>query len=109
VRSQPYHASRPSPVRAETRKIVVLGLTRRALAGADAVPSILPPSPRLYGFLRDAHSAVAYLLFATFLAHLTSVLFHAWVVHDGILQRMAPWRPRAARVERAPLPAERGE
>jgi cytochrome b561 len=50
----------------------------------------------LYAFLRDAHSVLAYLLFATVLAHVGAVLFHTIIVRDRILDRMVPWnvKPR---------------
>ena len=38
---------------------------------------ILPVNPTLYAVLRQSHTVLAYLLFATFLAHLSAVLYHA--------------------------------
>ncbi len=61
------------------------------LWGSFHLPAILPKNSQLYTFLRDAHSVLAFTLFATFLAHLSGVLFHALVLRDGILRRMA-WR-----------------
>ena len=46
----------------------------------------------LFAFLRRAHAVLAYLLFFTFLGHLSAVLFHTLIVRDGLLERMASWR-----------------
>lgn len=56
---------------------------------------ILPPSPPLFAFLRQAHTVLAYLLFFTILAHLGGVLFHTLVIRDRILDRMAIWKTRS--------------
>ncbi len=56
---------------------------------------ILPHNVMLYAVLRSAHTILAYLLFLTILAHFGAVLFHTWVLRDGIFSRMAPWRVRA--------------
>ena len=58
------------------------------------LPPILPARPMLYAFLRGAHTVLAYLLFLTFAAHLSAVLFHTWVVRDRLLDRMALWPVR---------------
>jgi cytochrome b561 len=44
--------------------------------GSVHLPPILPAHPLLYAFLRHAHTVLAYLFFATILAHLGAVLFH---------------------------------
>jgi cytochrome b561 len=44
--------------------------------GPVHLPPILPAIPTLYSVLRKAHTILAYLLFLTFLAHLSAVLFH---------------------------------
>jgi cytochrome b561 len=64
--------------------------------GAVHLPSILPANPTLYAILRPAHTILAYLLFAAFLAHLGGVLFHILIIRDRLLDRMALWptRPR---------------
>jgi cytochrome b561 len=64
------------------------------MAGSLHLPPILPASPMLYAVLRKAHTILAYMLFLTFLAHLTAVLFHTLVVRDRLLDRMAVW-PKA--------------
>ena len=65
------------------------------LVGALHLPPILPESALAYSLLRRTHTILAYLLFLTFLAHLSSVLFHRLVLRDGLLRRMLPWKPRA--------------
>jgi cytochrome b561 len=37
------------------------------------------------------------LLFATFLAHLSAVLFHTLIIRDGLLRRMALWSRKSER------------
>lgn len=71
------------------------------LYGPFQLPPILPQNALLYAGLRKAHTILAFLLFFTFMAHLSAVLFHTLVVRDGLLGRMAPWRtrPRDADVE----------
>jgi cytochrome b561 len=59
--------------------------------GSVHLPPILPANPTLYWVLRKAHTVLAYLLFFTFLAHLSAVLFHTLVVRDRLLNRMAVW------------------
>jgi cytochrome b561 len=56
--------------------------------GPVHLPPILPAVPWLYAVLRKTHTILAYLLFLTFLAHLSAVLFHTFVVRDRLLHRM---------------------
>jgi cytochrome b561 len=65
------------------------------LYGAIHLFPILPHNLLLYAVLRKAHTVLAYLLFLTILGHLGAILFHSWVVRDGIFNRMAPWRVRS--------------
>lgn len=62
------------------------------MCGSLHLPPILPASPPLFAVLRRAHTVLAYLLFFTFLGHLSAVLFHTLIVRDGLLRRMASWR-----------------
>jgi cytochrome b561 len=55
------------------------------LYGSIHLPPILPINATLYTVLREAHTTLAYLLFFTFIAHLTAVLFHTLVIRDGLL------------------------
>jgi len=56
------------------------------------LPPILPHDAWLYAQLHELHELLAYLLFATFLVHIATVLFHILVKRDGLLRRMLPWR-----------------
>ena len=69
------------------------------LYGPLHLPPILPQSDALYAVLRKAHTALAYLLFMTFIAHMSAVLFHTLIVRDGILDRMALWKIRVPKTE----------
>jgi cytochrome b561 len=62
------------------------------LLGSLHLPPILPQNAAAYAVLRRTHTVLAFLLFGTFLAHLSAVLFHTLVLRDGILDRMAVWR-----------------
>jgi cytochrome b561 len=64
------------------------------LGGSIHLFPILPQSTMLYAALRKTHTILAYLLFACFIAHLGAVLFHTFVVRDGLFKRMAPWKTR---------------
>ncbi|OBV38014.1 cytochrome b [Janthinobacterium psychrotolerans] len=59
------------------------------LFGGLHLPAIVPHSPELYGMLRPLHGVLAYVLFATILAHLGAALFHAWVRRDAVFGQMA--------------------
>lgn len=56
--------------------------------GVD-LPAIVPASPTLYAWLRDAHGLLARLLFAVVVAHLSAALIHAWIYRDGVFSSMA--------------------
>jgi cytochrome b561 len=64
------------------------------LCGSIHLFPILPHNVMLYAVLRRAHTLLAYLLLLTFLAHIGAVLYHTWVLRDGTINRMAPWRVR---------------
>src|SRR5580658_7801590 len=63
--------------------------------GPVHLPAILPANPALYAVLRKTHTILAYLLFLTFLGHLSAVLFHTLVIRDRLLNRMAVWPVRS--------------
>lgn len=73
------------------------------MAGSLHLPPILPASPTLYTILRHTHTILAFVLFATVLAHAAGVLFHTLVVRDRLLNRMALWpiRPQTRHVSDA--------
>jgi cytochrome b561 len=56
--------------------------------GTLQLPAILPHDVALFAVLRRAHTILALLLFATFLAHLGAALFHALVRRDDVLESM---------------------
>ncbi|CRX69857.1 unnamed protein product [Stenotrophomonas maltophilia] len=62
---------------------------KRAARARFHLPSIVPHTPALYAALRNAHSLLAYVLFATVLMHVGAALFHLWVRRDGVFQAMA--------------------
>ena len=62
------------------------------LYGPLRLPPILPHDLTLYAWLRELHTVLAYLFFATFLAHFAAALFHGLIRRDGVLQSMASWR-----------------
>jgi cytochrome b561 len=62
------------------------------LYGQLRLPPILPHDLTLYAWLRDLHTGLAYLFFATFLAHFGAALFHGLIRRDGVLESMASWR-----------------
>ena len=64
------------------------------MVGAVHLPAIAPHNITLYAALRTAHTVAAYLLFATFTAHICAVLFHTVGLRDGILHRMSLWPSR---------------
>jgi cytochrome b561 len=66
------------------------------LFGSLHLPFILPHSPGLYAVLRKTHTILAYLFFATIIAHVAGILFHTLIVRDKILNRMVPWKARPA-------------
>ncbi len=60
--------------------------------GSLRLPPILPQSAALHGWLRQAHTWLAYVLFATVLVHLGAALFHGLIRRDGVLRSMASLR-----------------
>jgi len=68
------------------------------------LPAIVPHDPALYAALRNAHSLLAYALFATVVVHLSAALFHLWVRRDGVFQAMA--KGPGTRIERKDRSAE---
>src|SRR5262249_19519200 len=49
------------------------------LYGSVHLPFILPHSAPLYATLRTAHTILAYCFFATFMAHVSAILFHTLI------------------------------
>lgn len=73
--------------------------------GALHLPPILPHDDALYAVLRGLHTVLAFVLFATVLAHLGAALMHALIFRDGVFQSMATGRisvpPRTVTSDRA--------
>lgn len=67
------------------------------LFGSLRLPPIMPHSAPLYALLRPAHAYLAYLFFATLLAHLGAALFHGLIRRDGVLQSMVSPRSEEVR------------
>ncbi|MBN3789880.1 cytochrome b/b6 domain-containing protein [Burkholderia sp. Ac-20353] len=58
------------------------------LGGGVQLPAIVSADPVAFAWLRIAHRWVAYLFFATFLAHFAAALYHGLVRRDGVLKAM---------------------
>ena len=61
------------------------------LYGPVRLPAILPHDLTIYAWLREFHTVLAYLLFATFVAHLGAALYHGLIRRDGVFGSMASW------------------
>lgn len=69
------------------------------LGTALRLPAVLPENAVLFAWLREAHRYLAWLLFLTFVAHMSAGLYHGLIRRDGVLAAMAPrWRARAGAV-----------
>jgi cytochrome b561 len=73
------------------------------LYGPLHLPGIATHNITLYATLHVCHVVLAFLLFATFTAHMCAVLFHTLVLRDGLLDRMALWPRTLARSAHARL------
>jgi cytochrome b561 len=69
------------------------------LWGPVRLPGIAPHDIDIYAVLRQCHSVFAFLLFATFTAHMCAVLFHTLVLRDRLIDRMAVWPSKPASPE----------
>lgn len=65
------------------------------LYGSVQLPPILAPNPELHAFLRTTHAVLAYLLFATFLAHAGAALMHLLIFRDDVFPSMTFARSHA--------------
>src|SRR6185437_9400046 len=54
------------------------------LYGALQLPPIMPQNAELFAVLRETHTVLALLLFATFLAHFGAALMHALIFRDDV-------------------------
>lgn len=62
------------------------------LYGALQLPPIVPQSPMLFATLRETHTVLALLFFATILAHLGAALMHALIFRDDVFPSMTSFR-----------------
>lgn len=60
------------------------------LFGVAVLPPIAPIIPALFAILRRLHMILAFLMFATILAHVGAALFHAWIRRDDVFRSMQP-------------------
>lgn len=67
------------------------------VVGPIRLPGIAPHNIDLYAVLRECHGVLAFLLFATFTAHMCAVLFHTLVLRDKLIDRMALWPTKGRR------------
>ena len=67
------------------------------LYGALQLPPIMPQNPELFAVLRETHTVLALLLFATFLAHFGAALMHALIFRDDVFPSMTFWGLRNER------------
>lgn len=58
------------------------------LGGGVQLPALVPADPAAFAWLRVAHRLLAYLFFATFLAHFAAALYHGLIRRDGVLRAM---------------------
>jgi cytochrome b561 len=77
------------------------------LYGPLCLPPILPADPEIYAVLRKTHTVLAFLLFATFIAHFSGVMMHALIFRDGLFESMASVKTRAS--ENSPPQLDRRE
>src|ERR1700733_5004548 len=62
------------------------------LFGPLCLPPILPADPGIYALLRKTHTVLAFLLFATFIAHFSGAMMHALIFRDGLFESMVSIR-----------------
>ena len=69
------------------------------LYGALQLPPIMPQNAELFAVLRETHTVLALLLFATFLAHFGAALMHALIFRDDVFPSMTFWGLRNERAD----------
>jgi cytochrome b561 len=67
------------------------------LVGPVRLPGIAPHDIDVYAVLRQCHDIFAFLLFATFTAHVCAVLFHTLILRDRLIDRIAIWPTKSQR------------
>lgn len=66
------------------------------------LPAILPASPVLFAWLREAHEYLAYLFFLTILGHMGAALYHALIRRDEVYASMTVGFPASAEEAQEP-------
>lgn len=64
--------------------------------GLVQVPDLLPKNPELSDVFKYTHRICVALLALLIVAHVGAAFRHAFVLRDGVLHRMLPWRRRRA-------------
>ena len=62
--------------------------------GLYQVPDLMARSPELSELFKSVHRTCVGLLALLVLGHAGAAFWHAFVLHDGVLHRMLPWKPR---------------
>ena len=60
--------------------------------GVVQVPDLLPKNPELSDLFKQTHRICVALLALLLLGHVGAALRHAFVLRDGVLRRMLPWK-----------------
>ncbi len=56
------------------------------------LPDLLSPNPSIKGIAEEVHEVIGMLIIAIAALHAIAALFHQYVLKDGVLARMLPWR-----------------
>ena len=64
--------------------------------GLFQVPDLISQDRELSLLLKTAHRTCVALLSILLLGHAGAALWHAFVLRDGVLHRMLPWKPRGS-------------
>lgn len=60
--------------------------------GVVQVPDLLPKNPELSDLFKQTHRICVALLALLLVGHIGAALRHAFVLRDGVLRRMLPWK-----------------
>ena len=61
--------------------------------GVVQVPDLLPKNPELSDLFKQTHRICVALLALLLVGHIGAALRHAFVLRDGVLHRILPWKP----------------
>ncbi len=65
-----------------------------AVFGLFTLPDLLPPNPAVKDAAGEVHEVLGNLILILAGLHAGAALFHQYVLKDGVLTRMLPWRAR---------------